>query len=470
MHMLSLQTPFSRALLAATLLGAVSTQTLASEVPDFAALVKNNGDAVVSIYVDRTIDTGMPDMPQFPPGSPFDEMFKRFFEQIPHGRQHAMAQGSGFIISADGYILTNEHVVDGADAITVGLSDRREFKAKVVGSDERTDVALLKVEAGNLPTVKIGDSDKLNVGDWVLAIGNPFGLDHSATQGIVSALSRNLPNDTYVPFIQTDAAVNPGNSGGPLFNAQGEVIGINSQIYSRSGGYQGVSFAIPINVAMKVAEQLKAHGKVSRGWLGVSIQDLNQALAETFGLDKPRGALVAQVNPDSPADKAGLKSGDVILSYDGTTLERSSQLPPLVANTPVGRKVPLSVLRDGKQMNLVVTVGELPDSSAKTLAKGESQRGTLGVAVAALTAEQRKDLGVGERGVRVTAVSPGSPAAAAGIRPDDVILSYNRQDVTSPDELARLVQQTPPGKTVVVLVQRDGNSRFLAVKMPEKQG
>ncbi len=464
MRMLVPSTTVTRSLLAVTLLGSTILTAEAVELPDFAALVRQQGSAVVSIDVDRQVNVNQ-NLPAFPPGSPFDEFFKRF--EIPQNR-HALSQGSGFILSADGYILTNHHVIEDANEITVGLADRRELKAKLIGSDERTDVALLKVDASDLPSVKIGDSDQLQVGEWVLAIGSPFGLERSATQGIVSALSRNLPKDNYVPFIQTDAAVNPGNSGGPLFNTKGEVVGINSQIYSRSGGYMGVSFAIPINVAMQVSEQLKTNGKVSRGWLGVTIQELDQALAESFGLSKPEGALVAQVDADGPAHAAGLKSGDVILRYDGKPVERSGQLPMLVAATASGKSVVIEVLRDGKRQTVTVEVGQLAEkSSGKSGTAAGVNKGRLGLAAQELTAPQRKQLGLGDRGVQVVNVIPGSPADAAGIQTGDIVLSFDRQDISTPEQLIERVKAVPAGRTVIVLVQRDGSTRFVTVKFKE---
>ncbi len=452
----------SRAALALTLVTALTLSAgpaLAQELPDFAALVRENGPAVVSVRVDKTVSNAQPSSP-FPPGHPFNEFFKRFEDGMPKDRQ-VFGQGSGFVIDREGYILTNAHVVKGADEVVIAFEDRRELTAEVIGLDERTDVALLKVEANDLPAVTLGNADDLSVGDWVLAIGNPFGLEQSATQGIVSALSRNLPSDTYVPFIQTDAAVNPGNSGGPLFNTDGEVVGINSQIYSRSGGYMGVSFAIPINVAMNVADQLRESGSVSRGWLGVTIQDLNQDLAQSFGLDRPRGALVAQVQADSPAAEAGLESGDVILSYNGRAIDRSGQLPVLVGNTKAGERAELTVLRNGDEQQIPITVGELPADPTQLAAASTPQGGRLGVAVEPLDGDASGD----DPGVRVAGVNPDSPAASAGIREGDVIVSFNRKPVRSPQELAELVNAAEAGKPVVLLIERDGNNRFVPVQL-----
>jgi serine protease Do len=363
-------------------------------------------------------------------------------------------------------VLTNAHVVAGTEEVFVLLDDRRELPAEVIGSDERSDVALLKIDANNLPTVKIGDSDQLYVGDWVLAIGSPFGFDHSATQGIVSALSRNLPDGTYVPFIQTDVAVNPGNSGGPLFDLQGNVVGINSQIYSRSGGYQGLSFAIPINLAMNVTDQLKSKGYVSRGWLGVMIQDVTQALADSFGLDKPMGALVSQVTPDSPAAKAGIEVGDVIVRYDGKMLDRSVDLPPLVGNTTVGEDISVEVVRAGTGKTLTVSIGELDDQDKpiQLSQSGEQSDKKLGVAVAELNDQLREQMDV-EHGVVIQQVQPNSAAAKAGLRNGDVILSFNNQQIDSAEQLVEMVNQAPTNKPSVALVRRDQGTLFVPIEI-----
>lgn len=357
---------------AVLMLGQVLSAQAEEALPDFTTLVEQASPAVVNISTkqklpDRIASGQMPDLEGLPP------MFREFFERnmpqqprSPRGDRQREAQslGSGFIISSDGYVLTNNHVVADADEIIVRLSDRSELQAKLVGTDPRTDVALLKVEGKNLPTVKLGDSEKLKVGEWVLAIGSPFGFDHSVTKGIVSAKGRTLPNDTYVPFIQTDVAINPGNSGGPLFNMNGEVVGINSQIFTRSGGFMGLSFAIPIDVAIDVSNQLKKDGKVSRGWLGVVIQEVNKDLAESFGLDKPAGALVAQVLEDGPAAKSGLQVGDVILSMNGQPIVMSADLPHLVGTLKDGEKAKLEIIRNGKRQNLDVTIGAMPDDDA----------------------------------------------------------------------------------------------------------
>ena len=342
----------------------------ARDLPDFTVLAENNAASVVNISTKQKMVSqlsnkqGMPDLSEIPEGSPLRDLMKKFFGeygyQMPDENPEKRSLGSGFIISDDGYILTNYHVVDGADQVIVRTNDRREYVAKVVGKDKRSDIALLKIDAKNLKAVKIGDSKDLKVGEWVLAIGSPFGFDHSVTAGIVSAKGRSLPSENYVPFIQTDVAINPGNSGGPLFNLDGEVVGINSQIYSRSGGFMGLSFAIPIDVAMNVAAQLKAKGRVSRGWLGVLIQDMNANLAESFGMDRPRGALIARVLPNSPSEKAGLQVGDVILEYNGIPIHTSSELPPLVGRSNVDEPATLKILRKGEERTVTVDIKELP--------------------------------------------------------------------------------------------------------------
>lgn len=450
---------------------AEQTQQLHQNLPHFGQLIEQNSAAVVNIRIEGKIaaTANRPDfqgqipddLRKFFENSPFGE---RFFERMP--QQPLAGQGSGFIISEDGYIITNAHVVDRADKILVRLNDRQEYQAELIGSDKRTDIALLKINASNLPAVKIGDSNTVGVGDWVLAIGSPFGFEQSASQGIVSALGRSLPDGTYVPFIQTDAAVNPGNSGGPLFNLDGEVIGVNSQIYSRSGGYMGLSFAIPVNVAMNVVEQIKDTGSVSRGWLGVMIQDLDHDLAQSFGLEKPRGALVAQVLSDSPAEAAGVQVGDVILSYDGKNLRRSSALPPLVGVTPVGTEVEITVLRDGKERTLSLAIAKLDDGDHTTelATTSSAKNGKLGIAVADIASAEREKLEI-ENGVLVQDVEPASPAAEAGLRSGDIILSFNRKDVNSAKQLAEMVRSAPDDEPAVILIQRDNGRMFVPVPL-----
>jgi len=437
-----------------------------SKAPDYVKLIEQVSPAVVNISTTTQPrrSSQQPPMMPFPEGWPFGEMFRYFFGEIPpqtpqrpQGRP-VRSLGSGFIISPDGYILTNAHVVDGADTITVRMSDRTEFTAELVGQDDRTDVALLKIEASNLPHVKIGKSSEVRVGEWVLAIGSPFGLEHTATHGIVSAIGRNLPNENYVPFIQTDAPVNPGNSGGPLFNAKGEVIGINSQIYTRSGGYMGLSFAIPIDVAMNVVEQLRSTGKVTRGYLGVYLQPVTADLARSFGLDKPRGALVAQVQPDEPADKAGIKPGDIILEFDGHVIEQFHQLPLLVGQTPVGKTVQIKVLRDGKEQTLTASIGQLDDVVATT-----EKISTLGLTLKPLTDRQKAELNV-SYGLLVEAVSEGV-AARAGVRPNDILLEVNNQPMTSKDDLRAAIRAADKTRPLAVRLLRNGQPMFLAIKL-----
>ncbi len=381
----------------------------AAEYPDFVTLVEQYSPAVVSIQTKsepkERIGRGHP---QIPENSPFNEYFKKFFEQMPDMPSRPQSSvGSGFIISPDGYIVTNAHVVEDMNSIVVGLSDRTELPAQVIGKDRRSDIALLKVKtAANLPVVKIGDARKLKVGQWVLAIGSPFGFERSATQGIVSALARSLPSDNYVPFIQTDAAVNPGNSGGPLFNLDGEVIGVNSQIYSRSGGYQGVSFAIPVDVAMDVVAQLKDGGKVTRGWLGVMIQEVTPELAQSFNLDKPHGALVGQVLAEGPAQKAGVKTGDIIIAFNGQPVRHSSDLPLMVGRTRPGISAPLLVIREGKEQTLTVKLEALPDEGKPQAIAEPPVHNRLGLIVSELPGDKRKK---GDSGVLVKDVDAPPP-------------------------------------------------------------
>ncbi len=448
--------------IAAPVVLAPSTQAL----PDFASIVAQNGAAVVNISVSGTRRTSS-NGPQIDPSSPFYEFFRQFQGQGQgHGQGHqpsetpVQGQGSGFIISADGIVLTNAHVVAEAKEVTVKLTDRREFTAKVVGLDKATDVAVLKIEGKNLPTVKLGDSRKSRVGEWVLAIGSPFGLENTVTAGIISSKSRSLPGDGYVPFIQTDVAINPGNSGGPLFNLAGEVIGINSQIYSRSGGYQGLSFAIPIETARRVEEQLLSTGKVSRGRLGVGIQELNSSLADSFGLDKVQGALVNSVEKGSPADKAGVKAGDVILKLNGNAIAASYELPALVSEIKPGAQAILEVWRDGKARNLDVTVGEFPSAGVATAAPAARAEGRLGLAVRPLTAEEKKQAEV-SNGLVVENVS--GPAARAGIEAGDVILRANGTEIANAEALRAQVAKA--GKRVALLVQRGEQRMFVSVEI-----
>ena len=444
-------------------------------LPDFRKLVKQNEPAVVNISTtqapSRKTATRAPALPELPGAeNPYLEFFKRFFQERPElpGERQANSLGSGFILSPDGYILTNAHVARDADKIIVRLSDQRERPAKVIGVDELTDVALLKIEGENLPAVKIGDSDALDVGEWVLAIGSPFGLEHTATQGIVSAVGRNLPTGAYVPFIQSDVAVNPGSSGGPLFNLRGEVVGINSQIYSSTGGYMGLSFAIPIKLAMQVAEQLKVTGEVTRGWLGVLLQAINNDLAEAFKLDRPRGALVAQILPDSPAASAGFKQGDIILRYGGEPVEDSSQLPRMIGVTPVGKTVAMSILRNGEPLEIKATIARLETAAEPVATMDEHSDSRLAVTVADLSNEQRRTLGPEEQGVLVTTLDEG-PAANAGLYPDDILLQINHQPVKSASQFVELARDLPKGKAIPLLVRRENETLYLAVRLPDKE-
>jgi len=400
-------------------------------------------------------------------------IFKKFFGEMPDGGPDPFEQrsslGSGFILSRDGYVITNYHVVKDADEIVVSLQDRREFTAEIIGSDERSDIAVLKIKGDNLPTVKLGKSGTLKVGEWVLAIGSPFGFDHTVTAGIVSAIGRSLPNENYVPFIQTDVAINPGNSGGPLFNLDGEVVGVNSQIYSRTGGFMGLSFAVPIDVVVTVYEQLKEHGHVSRGWLGVLIQDVTRELAESFGMQRPHGALIAKVLPGGPAEKAGFEIGDVVTKFDGKEITFSADLPPLVGNSKVGSKVPVEFIRRGESKTMQVTIAELP--ADEKLAGGGGSGGAyesnaLHITVSNPTAEQKKELELEDHGVIVQAVSEG-PAQKAGIRKGDVLLLINNQKVKDVADFENLVKDLPKDKSIPVLIQRQGGPIFLALKLTE---
>lgn len=449
---------------------------MARELPDFTELVEEAAPGVVNISTTRTVEGRGPAFHDFG-GREIPEIFRHFFGdrfgeqfQMPPGhgqrpREERQSLGSGFIIDEDGYVMTNAHVVDGADEIVVRLNDRRELQAELVGADAKTDVAVLKVDADNLPTLALGNSDDLRVGQWVAAIGSPFGFDHSVTAGIISAIDRTLPRDAYVPFIQTDVAINPGNSGGPLFNLDGEVIGVNSQILTRSGGYMGLSFAIPINVAMDVADQLRDDGQVSRGWLGVMIQPVSRDLAESFGMDTAEGALIADLDPEGPAARGGLEAGDVILSVNGNEVDQSSTLPRLIGQVPPGSEVELTLLRDGERREEVVTLGEWPDARGGAAASAaEEGPNRLGIAVEPLPEEKREELGI-EHGVRVAEIDPSGGAAAAGLRVGDVLVSIDHRAVEDPDQLASLVAELPEDRAVPVRLFRDGRSMFVAMRL-----
>jgi len=439
-------------------------------LPDFSDLVKKSSPAVVNISTTQKVDDSKLSIPHGMNPS-MEDFLKRFFgdggPMGPHGEEDLKSLGSGFVISKDGYILTNTHVIKDADEVTVRLTDRREFPAKIVGSDDRSDVALLKIEADDLTVARIGKSADMEPGNWVLAIGSPFGLDHSVTAGIVSAIGRSLPNENYTPFIQTDVAINPGNSGGPLYNLDGEVVGINSQIYSRTGGYMGLSFAIPIDLAMNVVEQLKETGHVTRGWLGVLIQDVTRELAESFGMDKPKGALVARVMPGSPAEKAGFKVGDIIVKFNGRDISRSSALPPIVGSSKVGARVDVEIIRDGKPMTLSVTLSELPASEDLALngTDGHAERliKRIDLVVSELTSDQKEKLAA-DSGVYVERADAGS-AARAGITQGDVIIQVNGEDIVSVDQFAKIVDALPEDRPARILIQREGSPRFLALRI-----
>jgi len=438
-----------------------SAPAVATALPDFSAIVRQYGPAVVNVSTTGTAKTGLDASPfgQLDPNDPFWRFFRRFGGPEQQGEMPTRGLGSGFIVKSDGVILTNAHVVAEASEVQVRLTDKREFPAKVVGLDKATDVAVLKIDAKGLPTVRLGDPSRTQVGEWVLAIGSPFGFENSATAGIVSARARSLPNEGYVPFLQTDVAVNPGNSGGPLFNLAGEVIGVNSQIYSRSGGYMGLSFAIPIDVAMKVEGQLLAHGRVVRGRMGVVIQDVNQELAQSFGLAKPAGALVSSVEKDSPAAKAGLEPGDVILSLNGQEIAGSSDLPPRVADLKPGSRATLDVWRKGGHREIGVVVGEAKDAKVAS-AEGPADHGRLGITVRPLTPAEHRQAEV-HGGVLVEGVT--GPAARAGIQPGDVVLSLSGSPVTGVEQLRGLIAKAP--KHVAVLVQRGDSRIFVPVEL-----
>ncbi len=447
----------------------------AKDLPDFTELVERQASSVVNVSTTQTIRNtqAIPGMPNLPEGDPFYEFFRRFAPQVPR-EQESQSLGSGFIISADGYILTNAHVVDSADKITVRLSDKREFKAKVIGADKRTDVALLKIEATGLPKVTQGDVNLLKVGEWVLAIGSPFGFDSSVTAGIVSAKGRSLSQENFVPFIQTDVAINPGNSGGPLFNMKGEVVGINSQIYSRSGGYMGLSFAIPIDVAMDVVKQLRTTGKVTRGRIGVVIQEVTRELADSFGLAKPTGALISNVEKGGPADKAGIQPSDVILKFDGKVVNSSGDLPRMVAATRPNSKVLVEVWRRGDSRDVTIVVGEIADESRVAQRGNKNGNGApstsasserLGLTLSELSSEQKAQLQI-EAGLLVEDVK--GISAKSELHRGDVILAINNSAVNSVDQFNELIKQIPKGRNVALLVRRGEMTSYVALKLDEK--
>jgi serine protease Do len=462
-----------------------SLNAFSSGLPDFTELVEEHSESVVNISTVQHVNGesqfqfqgNMEEIPEF---------FRHFFGAPPkeqnggkgnggkndggknNGKKRPQSTGSGFIVSADGIILTNNHVIEGADEIFVRFNDRRELKATLIGADKRSDLAVLKVEAEDLPAVKLGKSKDLKVGEWVFAIGSPFGFDYTVTAGIVSAKGRSLPNENYVPFIQTDVAINPGNSGGPLFNMDGEVVGINSQIYTRSGGFMGVSFAIPMDVAMEVVQQLEGQGYVSRGWLGVLIQEVNKDLAESFGLDRPYGALVAQVVEGSPAERAGIKTGDIIIEYEKEEIDLSSELPQLVGRTKVGESVYLTVMRAGDEEKIKVVIGELPTDQASIGSPQkpvQAKTNRIGLKVRALDGATLKDLNL-DGGVHVVQVDEGA-ARNSGVRPGDIITRLNNEKFDSVEAFNELVESLPSGRAFPALIVRQGNPSFIVIKIED---
>lgn len=432
----------------------------ANGFPDFTALVEKQSGAVVNISTTQRIA-----QPDFSAGDPFFEFFKRFAPQMPRA-QESQSLGSGFIISADGYIMTNAHVVDHADKITVRLTDKREYSAKVIGADKRSDVALLKIAAAGLPKVVLGDPGKLKVGEWVIAIGSPFGFDSSVTAGIVSAKGRSLPQDNFVPFIQTDVAINPGNSGGPLFNMSGEVVGINSQIYTRSGGSMGLSFAIPIDVATQVADQLRSTGSVARGRIGVTIQEMTRELAESFGLSQPEGALISSVEKGGPADKAGIAASDVILKFDGKPVASSADLPRIVAACKPGGKILVELWRKGAVKQVTVEVARMPEEGGRVVevAGGHAGEGWVERLGLVLTDSGRAE---SRSGLQVVEVA-GTAAKAAGIQAGDVLLAVGNTPLRSLNQLIEIIKRVPAGRNVALLVHRGDAASYVAIRLDEK--
>jgi serine protease Do len=445
-----------------------------SNLPDFTKLVDNNSASIVNISTVRKSQTKSANSNPQLPNDELNEFLKKFFgdkgfdnpdKRIPRKSQ---SMGSGFIYSADGYIITNHHVIADADQIIVKLNDKRELDAKLIGSDPSSDIALLKIKAKNLKPVKVGNSENLKVGQWVLAIGSPFGFESTVTAGIVSAIGRSLPNDNYVPFIQTDVAINPGNSGGPLFNLNGEVVGINAQIFSRSGGFMGLSFAIPMNVANNVIKQLKVSGKVSRGWLGVYIQEVTNNLAKSFGMKNPSGALISKIIPDGPASKSDLKVGDIILKFDGKKIVTSSSLPPIVGNTKVGKNVKIEILRKGSKKTIKFTVQELPVQKVaknKVTPKESVTRKILGMTVSNISDLERKNLRLENNlGIKVQQINS-NPAYESGLLKNDIIYQISGENIQDINQFVKIVKNLKKGDFASLLVRRQGNSLYLAIKI-----
>ncbi len=448
-----------------------ASQIANASLPDFATIVEETSPAVVKIIAQAKAPSPaareqLEELEQLP------DALRRFFQDREPQAPRGGGTGSGFIISKEGYIVTNHHVVAQADEVIVRLSDRREFDATVIGTDQRSDLALLQVDANDLPFLQLGKSSELKVGEWVLAIGSPFGLDYSVTAGIVSAKGRSLPTErgeNYVPFIQTDVAINPGNSGGPLFNLQGEVVGVNSQIFTRSGGSIGLSFAIPAKVVKNIIEQLEVNGEVVRGWLGVSIQNVDRTLAESFDLDRPRGALVAQVGKDSPAERAGIESGDIIVEVDGEQIEVSADLPHVIGLIAPGSKVPVSVIREGKERSVRVEIGALEANEVARVVASASEPGTLqalGMVVRELqeTDENPSDL---RGGVLVTKVDDESAADESGVRAGDILTRFGRTPISRLADMESAIEQIKPGDSVSLRLIRQGSPQFIGIKVPE---
>ncbi|MDA9836908.1 Do family serine endopeptidase [Luminiphilus sp.] len=448
-----------------------ASQIASASLPDFATIVEETSPAVVKIIAQAKAPSPaareqLEELEQLP------DALRRFFQDREPQAPRGGGTGSGFIISKEGYIVTNHHVVAQADEVIVRLSDRREFDATVIGTDQRSDLALLQVDANDLPFLQLGKSSELKVGEWVLAIGSPFGLDYSVTAGIVSAKGRSLPTErgeNYVPFIQTDVAINPGNSGGPLFNLQGEVVGVNSQIFTRSGGSIGLSFAIPAKVVKNIIEQLEVNGEVVRGWLGVSIQNVDRTLAESFDLDRPRGALVAQVGKDSPAELAGIESGDIIVEVDGEQIEVSADLPHVIGLIAPGSKVPVSVIREGKERSVRVEIGALEANEVARVVASASEPGTLqalGMVVRELqeTDENPSDL---RGGVLVTKVDDESAADESGVRAGDILTRFGRTPISRLADMESAIEQIKPGDSVSLRLIRQGSPQFIGIKVPE---
>ena len=451
----------------------IPTTAFSVSLPDFTELAETQGKTVVNI----TSIKNAPASSGNPPPFPYDEQLQEFFKRFgipglpgmpPNGNtpreKQVMGTGSGFIIDSKGIVITNAHVVNDADTVIVKLNDQKEIQAEVLGVDRRTDVAVLKIKADNLPQVKIGDPGKLKVGEWVAAIGSPFGLESTMTVGVVSALGRNLPQENYVPFIQTDVAINPGNSGGPLFNTSGEVVGINSQIYSRTGGYMGLSFAIPIDVAINVAEQLESDGKVSRGWLGIAIQEISKELSESFNMKSTQGALVAGIEKESPADKGGLKPGDVILKFGENDIKISSDLPKFVSSTKPGSKISVSILRQGKEKQLEITIGEMPTEDMVVARKNneQTQKNRIGLTVKDLTPQQKKQI---KENAGVLVIEVADASLNAGIRKGDVVLGLNNNPVSSAQSFNQSLKKIKKGKTIALLIYRNGDTLYVPIKI-----